>query len=153
MPNDRAGKTKDVLKEARQRLERIEKTGTTFLLTDMDMALTLTRIASDAPEDSERKSRNLANARRAYDEVSRISRRARLSYNERKDVDEKLAELRSALRQLGEEFAETSGLREPPSQLRDRLPFRVPKSSHSLAHASRLVDGISDRCAAQRTRP
>jgi len=104
MPNERIRDTKEVLTRARQTLERIEKTGATFFLTDLDMAMTLTRIASDAPKDSEKRTRNQANARHAYDEISRISRGAVLSDNERNDVHEKLAELRSALQQLGEEF-------------------------------------------------
>jgi hypothetical protein len=99
MRNEGIRNTKEVLTRACQRLERIEKTGATFFLTDLDMGMTLTRIASDASKDSEKRSRNQANARHAYDEVSRMSRGAVLSDNERNDVDEKLAELRSALQQ------------------------------------------------------
>lgn len=95
----------EVLTRARQRLEQLQNTGATFFLTDVDLAMTLTRIASNSPKDSKKRSRNQANARRAYDEVCRISRGTVLSENDRNDVEEKLAELRSALRQLGEEFA------------------------------------------------
>lgn len=104
MPDKRIGNTREVLKRARQKLEQIQHTGATFFLTDVDMAMTLTRIASDSRKDSEKRSRNQANARRAYDEVCRISRGAALSESDRNDVEEKLAELRSVLQQLGEEF-------------------------------------------------
>ena len=74
-------------------------------MADLDVAMTFTRIASDAREDSEKRARNRTNARHAYDEISRISRDAVLTDNERQDIDDKLAELRSALQQLGEQFA------------------------------------------------
>jgi hypothetical protein len=67
--------------------------------------MTLIRIAATAPKDSERRTRNRAKARRAYDDISRISRRAGLTAIERQQVNDKLAELRSALEQLGEVFA------------------------------------------------
>ena len=67
--------------------------------------MTLTRIAEDAAQDSEKRSRNLAIARHAYDDVSRISRHASPADDERQNVDGKLAELRSALEQLGEVFS------------------------------------------------
>ena len=105
MPNERFDKGQDVVGRARLRLDRIERTGATFLLTDLDVAMTFTHIAGDAAEDSEKRNRNRATARHAYDDVLRISSRAVLTDNERQDVDEKLAELRSALKQLGEVFA------------------------------------------------
>jgi len=89
---------------AGEALDRMEKTGTTFFLTDLDLAMTMTRIASDAPEDSQKRARNQANARHAYDTISRISHQAALTENERREVDNKLAELRSALEQFGEQF-------------------------------------------------
>ena len=98
------------MKRAGETLERIQQTGTTFFLTDLDLAMTLTRIASEFPEDSEKRVRNQAKARHAYDEISRISRAAALSDNDRKEVDDKLAELRSALQHLGERFG---GLAQP----------------------------------------
>ncbi len=67
--------------------------------------MTLTRIAGDAAEDSEKRSRNRANARRAYDTVSQINEHALLAADDRKVVNEKLVELRSALEKLGEVFA------------------------------------------------
>ena len=90
---------------ATQRLEQAEKTGAAFLITDLEVAMTLVHIAESAAEDSEKRNRNRANARHAYDAVSRISSHAVLTDDERQEVDEKLAELRSALQGLGEVFA------------------------------------------------
>jgi hypothetical protein len=103
MPNVRIRNTQELLTRTRQTRERIEQTGATFFLVDLDLAMTLTRIASSAPVGSEKRARNQANARQAYDEISRISRGTGLLNSERKDVDEKLAELRLALRTLGEQ--------------------------------------------------
>jgi hypothetical protein len=83
----------------------VEKAGFTFLITDLELGMTLTRIASDASEDLEKRARNRANARRAYDAVCRISHHASLDHEQRQEVDAKLAGLRSALEQLGEVFA------------------------------------------------
>jgi len=105
MPKKQNGKMQDAVKRARLRLGRIEKTGATFLITDLGVAMTLTRIASGAGEDSEKRIRNQASARRAYNQVSRISHHARLTDNQRQNVDDKLVELRSALETLGEVFA------------------------------------------------
>jgi hypothetical protein len=104
MLNERIRNAKEVVKRAVETMERIEQTGTTFFLTDLDLAMTMTRIASGAPKDSEKRARNQANARHAYDSISRISHHAVLTDTERNDVDAKLAELRSALQQLGEKF-------------------------------------------------
>jgi hypothetical protein len=101
----RIGTKQNALTRARRRLSKIEKTGATFLITDLDVAMTFTRIAGDAAQDSEKRNRNLANARHAYDDVSRMSHHASLTDNERQNVDDKLAELRSALEQQGEVFA------------------------------------------------
>jgi hypothetical protein len=101
MPDEQLKKkTREAMTRAGGTLERIEQTGTTFFLTDLDLAMTMTRIASNAPKGSEKRARNQANARHAYDTISRISHHAVLTENERRDVDNKLAELRSALEQL-----------------------------------------------------
>ena len=105
MPKKQIGKIQDSVKRARLRLGQIKKTGATFLITDLGLAMTLTRIASGAGEDSEKRIRNQASARRAYDQVSRISHHATLTVNERQNVDAKLVKLRSALETLGEVFA------------------------------------------------
>ena len=86
-------------------LARTEKAGFDFFISDLDLAMTLARIASDSQEDSEKRERNQANARQAYDTISRISARAVLSDKERQEVKEKLNQLKSALERLGEVFS------------------------------------------------
>lgn len=86
-------------------LTKTEKAGFHFFISDLDLAITLTRIASDSQEDSEKRGRNQANARQAYDTISRISARAVLNEEERQQVKEKLNQLRSALERLGEVFS------------------------------------------------
>ena len=105
MSNKQITTIQKAVTRARRRLSQIERTGARFLTTDLGLAITLTRVAGGAAEDSEKRSRNLANARHAYDDVSRISRHASLTHNERQNVDHKLAELRTALERLGEVFA------------------------------------------------
>lgn len=113
MPNEEIDEGQNTIGRQASILEQVEKTGATFLITDLDLAMTLTRIASDAAEDSEKRDRNRANARRAYDTVSQISDHASLAVEDRKFVYEKLLELRSALEQLGETFAQSS---QPPRE-------------------------------------
>lgn len=103
MPKEQIGKGQDAVTGAQRRLERIEKTGARFLIPGLHLAMTLTRIAGDAAKDAEK--RNRKNARRAYDDIARMSRHASLTGNERQNVDDKLRELRLALEQLGEVFA------------------------------------------------
>jgi hypothetical protein len=105
MPNEHMRKAQETTTQQLKVLEEIEKAGAMFFITDLELALTLTRIAGDAAENSATKARNQANARHAYDEISRISYGAVLTDNDRGDVANKLAELRSALEQLGEKFA------------------------------------------------
>ena len=90
--------------KAARTLEQIEKTAATFFISDLELAMTLTRIASNASEDSEKRIRNQANARHAYDDISRMSNTALLTDEERREVDNRLEELRSALQQLGEDL-------------------------------------------------
>ena len=101
MPKKQIGKIQNAITRAARSLGQIERTGATFLVTDLDLAMTMTRDAAS----SEKRNRNLANARHAYDDVSRISHHASLTDNERQNVDDKLAELRSALEQQAEVFA------------------------------------------------
>src|SRR5215470_3107036 len=82
---EQVGKMQDAVMRAQQRSDRIEKTGATFLITDLRLAMTLTHIASEADVESEKRARNQANARHAYDDVSRISLHVSLTNNERQD--------------------------------------------------------------------
>ncbi|HJT70014.1 MAG TPA: hypothetical protein VJ731_07440 [Terriglobales bacterium] len=85
-------------------LDRVEKTGFTFMMTDIALALTMAHIAADSEHDSEKKARNQENARRAHDTILRIGSKAPLTEDERVELHDKLGELRSALEKLGEVF-------------------------------------------------
>jgi hypothetical protein len=80
----------------------IGKLGFNFLITDLELGMTFARIASNAHEASGKRTRNKANARRAYDVISRLNHRVLLSGHEREKVELKLANLRLALEELGE---------------------------------------------------
>ena len=105
MPKEEIDNTEQAVARAGQTLDRIEKTGAEFLITDLGLAITLARIAAEAADDSHKKIRNQANARHAYDDVLRISGHASLSDDKRQAVNDRLGELRSALEKLGEVFA------------------------------------------------
>lgn len=83
---------------------RLERTGFTFFITDIELAMTLARIAAESEKDPEKKARNQQNARRAYDTVLRLSTSAALTDEERAEVNEKLRQLKSSLEEIGERF-------------------------------------------------
>ena len=75
-----------------------------FLKVDLDIALTFADIALNAGADSEKRIRNQANARKAYDNAIHLLRRLTLANVEVREVDQKLRRLKSALQELGEFF-------------------------------------------------
>jgi hypothetical protein len=75
-----------------------------FLISDLEIAFTMTSLALNAHADSDKRSRNQHNARRAYDAVVRLSEKLDLTASEREQMDERLAQLKSALQELGESF-------------------------------------------------
>ena len=83
---------------------RLERTRFTFFITDIELAMTLVRIAADSEKNPEKKARNQENARRAYDTILRLSASAVLSDEQRAEVDEKLGQLKSSLQGIGERF-------------------------------------------------
>ena len=83
---------------------QIKSTAFSFLLTDLQLALTMIGLASDPHDDSKNRSRNRENARRAYDSVLRLSSKMALSKDERKKLERKLDEVKSGLERLGERF-------------------------------------------------
>lgn len=82
----------------------LNATSVQVLKTDLETALTFVRIAREAGEDAEKKRRNQANARKAYDSVLHYEKRLDLSADERRELAEKLKRLKSALIDLGEVF-------------------------------------------------
>ena len=84
--------------------ERVERARFGFLISDLEIALTMTFLALNSQPDSDKRRRNQYNARRAYDEVVRLSEKMNLRASERDQISGKLAGLKSALQGLGESF-------------------------------------------------
>ena len=93
-----------VLNKDENILNRIERTEFEFLVSDVELAMTLVRIAAQSNKDAEKKARNQQNARHAYDTVVRLSTSIALTDNERAELNEKLHQLKSALEEIGEVF-------------------------------------------------
>ena len=83
---------------------RLDRTGFSFLVSDVELALTLTRIAQDAATDSEKRARNQNNARHAYDTITSLMGRVALTAEEEQELTTKLGQLKSELHLLGEQF-------------------------------------------------
>ena len=83
----------------------LRRSGAEFIMADLDLAFTFLEIASTS-QVADTACRNQENARTAYDMVLRFLPRsiAALSVAERKGVQDKLADLKSRLQELGEEF-------------------------------------------------
>jgi hypothetical protein len=71
---------------------------------DLDLAMTFVNIASQAPTDSEKKSRNQANARHAYNAALHMRQSLTLMVADAQEIDHKLERLKFALQRLGEAF-------------------------------------------------
>ena len=74
------------------------------LMTDSRVGLTFAHLASKAAAGSEKRLRNQANARKAYDTVLNVSGTTSLSALERQELAEGLDRLKAALEALGERF-------------------------------------------------
>ena len=83
-------------------INEVNRTAFEVLITDLETALIFIRIASESGSDSEKKSRNRANGRRAYDTMLRLNKKFKYTRGERKQLDEKFNEVKSALERLGE---------------------------------------------------
>jgi len=77
------------------------------LTIDTKVGLTFARVASEAAEGSEKRRRNKANARRAYDSVLLFWKRGGFEDTEMQQLAEGLSRLKSALEGLGEFFPST----------------------------------------------
>ena len=80
------------------------------LMTDSRVGFTFAHLASKAAAGSEKRIRNQANARKAYDAVLSGSRKMSLSEDERQELTAGLDKLRFALEVLGEQFRDDMGL-------------------------------------------
>ncbi len=76
--------------------------GFTFLISDLELALTLTRVAANSVRNANRRGRNQRNARRAYDSVQKLAASALLTDDQRAELDATTAQLKSELEKLGE---------------------------------------------------
>ncbi len=74
------------------------------VLLDLRVGLTLAKLALDAQAGSETRLRNRTNARKAYDYVMKFRNKASFAAAEEQMIDAGLAQLKSALEQLGESF-------------------------------------------------
>jgi hypothetical protein len=78
--------------------------GVRFLKVDLDVALNFAKIALHSQSNRGRRTRNQANARKAYDTVIQWKNRLEISREDAVEIDAKLRELRAALEQLGEKL-------------------------------------------------
>ena len=78
------------------------RSGIDFLRTEIRTGLTFSRIALDARED--KRDRNRVNARKAYDAIVHFMHGSALDADEAKEIKRGLAQLKSELVKLGEEF-------------------------------------------------
>lgn len=83
-------------------MSALNQAGYEFLMSDVDLALTMTRIASRAGEDGDKRKRNVQNARRAYEKIRELSSRVSLTSDQQQRVNEKLGTLKLALEKIGE---------------------------------------------------
>ena len=79
----------------------LSQAGYEFLMSDLAVALTLTRIASRSAADSDKRLRNVHNARRAYDTVRKLAERVSLTGSQLQNLVEKLQAVKSALEKVG----------------------------------------------------
>lgn len=95
----KSGRTLHQLRSDLQRqLRRSRQNQVNFMGIDLDTALTLVNIAEQTSNPSNR-SRNQANARRALDTMN-LYRTTELTQDERRFLDGKIADLKSALERL-----------------------------------------------------
>lgn len=79
----------------------IDRAGFTFLMTDLAVGLRFARHAASQRKQDIR-SREIRNARHAYQTSLRFSPRLQLGERERQDLQNRIYELKVALEQLGE---------------------------------------------------
>jgi hypothetical protein len=80
----------------------VNKNSLEFMVRDLDLALTMVKIASQADEGSDKRARNIHSARRAYETVDHLREKVAASRQEWRPIQEKLQRLRAQLRELGE---------------------------------------------------
>lgn len=81
--------------------KQLNSTRVDFLKVDVETALTFTGLALGT-EDQEKKQRNRANARKAYDTILRLSRNVLFTAAEEAYMKQRLEQLKTDLARLGE---------------------------------------------------
>jgi hypothetical protein len=84
-------------------IQRVHDTGISFIVTDIDIAMTMLDIARTT-QDPITAQRNQGNARRAYDAVRHLMGDLHLSNEQNAAIEEKLSVLRAELEAVGETF-------------------------------------------------
>jgi hypothetical protein len=84
-------------------LPNADAVGLEFLRTELTTGLTFSKIALDETKDESKVERNRANARKAYNAVLHFMPGTSLSAAESQEIEARMAQLRSALQQLGED--------------------------------------------------
>ena len=85
-------------------VSRLENTGFTFLISDLELGLTLAQIAMGSGSNTDKIKRNQHNARRAYDTILKLAERVVLTGIQRSELNNVAARLKSRLESLGEVF-------------------------------------------------
>lgn len=73
---------------------------------DLDVARTFADIAQTAPDDSAKRWRNRRHARQGYDAVVHFMQSVSIGEKQLRDIQKRLGELKAALIDLGEVFAQ-----------------------------------------------
>jgi hypothetical protein len=84
--------------------EDLNRNSYQLLRIDVEAALTFARIAVAADASSEKRARNRSNARNAYDSVQHLRKNVSMTDQQEQELDAGLAELRNALKAIGEKF-------------------------------------------------
>ena len=85
-------------------MNQIDHVGFSFLLSDLELALTMTRIAANGGNNTDKRKRNQSNARRAYDSVQKLTSRVLLTGEECVELEDMATRVESELEKLGETF-------------------------------------------------
>ena len=99
--NSAFSKYKDTLAKSAHLMDEIRKTGVNFLKTEVAMGLSFAKSAMESKEGSDKRSRNTAHARKAYDTISRQGGSKAIQID-LQELEPKLTELKKALGQLGQ---------------------------------------------------
>ncbi len=73
-------------------------------MADLAAGLVFAKLASERTAGAAKRERNRRNARKAYDSVAKFAKNVTLTSTEERALNDGLAELKSALEQLGDTF-------------------------------------------------